>query len=291
MHHNWPRVLLALLCLSEAAAAAAQDKPATPAEQYQALAKEFNADGFALRQATTDEERLKIAERVNGRTLKLLALAEKNPKDPIALDALVQVIIQEIWLENNTPHPGFGKDSPAVKAIAILIRDHVRSDKIAEATRRAQYGFRQECETFLRAVLEKNPQREIQGLACLRLAQCLNARLQRLEVLKERPEMAKRYEGLFGKEYVAAQIRRDRSEALQEVEATFERAAKEFADVKQPYGGPTVGQKAESELYEIRNLSVGKPAPEIEGTDQDGQRLKLSDFRDKVVLLYFWSEY
>ena len=103
--------------------------------------------------------------------------------------------------------------------------------------------------------------------------------------------MAKRYEGLFGKEYVAAQLRRDRREALQEIEATFERAAKEFADVKQPYGGLTVGQKAESELYEIRNLSVGKPAPEFEGTDQEGQPLRLSDFRDKVVLLYFWSEY
>jgi hypothetical protein len=154
-----------------------------------------------------------------------------------------------------------------------------------------QYGFRPECETYLRAVLEKNPHREIQALACLRLAQFLNARLQRLDVLKDQPEMTKRYEGIFGKEYLAALNRRDRSEALQEVEATFERAAKDFADVKLPWGGLTVGQKAQSELYELRNLTVGKRAPDLEGIDQDGKPLKLSDYRGKVVLLYFWSEY
>jgi hypothetical protein len=234
---------------------------------------------------------LKIAERVNERTLKLLALAEQYPKDPVALDALVQVIVQDLWMQNNTPHPGFGKNSPEAKAIGILQRDFVTSDRIADTTRRVQYGFRPENEAYLRAVLEKNPQREIKALACLRLGQFLNARLQRLDIISLQPAMAKRYEGLYGKEYLAALNRRDRAEALKEVEATFERAAKEFADVKLPWGGLTVGQKAEAELYELRNLSVGKPALEIAGTDQDGQPLKLSDYRGKVVLLYFWSEY
>lgn len=86
-------------------------------------------------------------------------------------------------------------------------------------------------------------------------------------------------------------LRRDRAEAVAEVEAAFERAAKEYAEVKLPYGGLTVGQKAESELYELRHLSVGKRSPEIAGEDQDSRPLALSDFRGKVVLLYFWSEY
>ena len=130
-------------------------EPATPAGQYQALAKEFNAEGYAFRQTTTDAERASVVARANKITLRLLDLAEKNPHDPIALDALVQVINQELWLENNSSHPGFGEDSPEVKAIAILLRDHVRSDKLGEATRRVQYGFRAECEKFLRTVLEK----------------------------------------------------------------------------------------------------------------------------------------
>src|SRR5881397_2162529 len=34
---------------------------------------------------------------------------------------------------------------------------------------------------------------------------------------------------------------------------------------------------------------VGQPAPEIEGEDIDGNRMKLSDFRGKVVVLDFWG--
>ena len=40
-----------------------------------------------------------------------------------------------------------------------------------------------------------------------------------------------------------------------------------------------------------RFLSVGKSAPDIEGDDQDGKSFKLSNYRGKVVLLYFWQEY
>jgi len=38
-------------------------------------------------------------------------------------------------------------------------------------------------------------------------------------------------------------------------------------------------------------LAVGKEAQDIEGADQDGKRFKLSDYRGKVVLLYFWQEF
>jgi hypothetical protein len=266
-------------------------QPAPLADQVAAAAKEFNAEGYAFRQATTDEQRGPIIDRVNRLTLKLLALAEMHPHDPAALDLLVQTINQELWLQNNTIHPGFGKESPEVKAISILLRDHIGSDKLAESTRRVQYGFRAECESFLRTVAEKSPHREIRGLASLRLAQFLNLRQQRVEILELRPEMAKRYQGLFGKDFMEGLLRRDRAEAITEVEAAFEQAAKEYADVKLPYGGGTVGQKAASELYELRHLSIGKEAPEIAGVDQFGRPLALSDFRGKVALLYFWSEY
>lgn len=284
-------ILVLLLGLSPMAAGdEGPSKPATPAEQYLAIAKEFNGEGFALRQAKTDGEREKIAGRVEQLALRLLDLAEKNPRDPAARDALVQAVNQEIWMENNTPHPGWGRDSPEVRAIAILLRDHVRSDKADHACWRMSFGFRKECETFLRAVLEVNPQRDVRGLACLRLAQFLNGRLQRLDLLKERPELARRYAGLFGKDYLDALQQKDRAKAIEEIEAVFEQAARQYADVKLPFGG-TVGEKAGSELYEIRNLGIGKAALEIEGDDQDGKRFKLSDYRGKVVLLYFWSEY
>src|SRR5262249_21512133 len=186
--------------------------------------------------------------------------------------------------------PGRGKDNLEARAIAILLRDHVRSDRLGEACRSMSYGFSKDCETFLRTVLERNPHTDVQALACLRLAQFLKGRLQKLELVKERREMAKRYEGLFGKDYLAALQRQDRGEATREVEAFFERAIEKYGDVKVPYGD-TVGVKARSELHEIRHLSVGREAQDIDSQDQDGKRFKLSDYRGKVILLYFWSEY
>jgi cytochrome oxidase Cu insertion factor (SCO1/SenC/PrrC family) len=54
-------------------------------------------------------------------------------------------------------------------------------------------------------------------------------------------------------------------------------------------GDDTVAVRAKAELFEVRHLSVGKAAPDIEGEDQDGKRFKLSEYRGKVVLLDFWS--
>lgn len=36
-------------------------------------------------------------------------------------------------------------------------------------------------------------------------------------------------------------------------------------------------------------LPLGKPAPEIKGTDSAGREFKLSDYRGKVVMLSFWK--
>ncbi len=41
----------------------------------------------------------------------------------------------------------------------------------------------------------------------------------------------------------------------------------------------------------LPNTSVGAVAPEIEANDLDGQPLKLSDARGKVVLLVFWGDW
>jgi len=52
---------------------------------------------------------------------------------------------------------------------------------------------------------------------------------------------------------------------------------------------PSLAKAAEGYLDEIRNVVVGKPAPEIDGVDFDGKPLKLSDYRGKVVALVFWG--
>src|SRR5258707_2712359 len=138
-------ILVFVLTLSMAAT---QDKPVVPAEQYKAILKEFGEAAQALWKARTDEDRKQAAERVEPLPLKLLELAEKNPKEPWRLDALTQVITQEYWLDNYGSHAGWGKDSRQARAMAILLRDHVHSDKLGETCKRVQFGFRKECESF-----------------------------------------------------------------------------------------------------------------------------------------------
>jgi hypothetical protein len=283
--HNVGGINVLVLSLS---LVAAQDRPVAPVEQYRALVQEFGEAAHANWQATTDEERKQAAARVEPLLLKLLELAEKNPREPWTLDALTQVITLEYWLDNYSSHPGWGTDSRQARAIAILLRDHVRSDRLGETCKRVQFGFRKECETLLRTVLEKNPHKEVRGQACLRLALFLNGRLNRLDLLKDQPVVTRRYEGLYGRDYLDALRRQDRAAAVAEVEAVLEQAAKQYGDIKLPFGG-TVGDNARMELFALRHLAVGKEAAEIEGPDQNGTRFKLSDYRGKVVLLYFWQ--
>jgi len=279
------RLLVVVLGL----ATAQPERPApTPAEQYRALVKEFSEAANANWRATTDEERRRAATRIEPLPLKLVELAEKHPHETCAIDALTAVITQEYWLDNYSSHAGWGKDSRQARAIAILLRDHLQSDQLAETCKRAQFGFRQECETFLRTVLEKNPHREVRANACLRLALFLIGRLNRLDLLTNQPELTRRYEGLYGKEYLDALRHQDRAQAVAEAEAMLERAAKEYGDVKMVAG--TIGDSARTELFGLRHLTVGHEAPDIEGVDQDGARFKLSDYRGKVVLLYFWQQ-
>jgi thiol-disulfide isomerase/thioredoxin len=73
-----------------------------------------------------------------------------------------------------------------------------------------------------------------------------------------------------------------------EAEAMFERMASKYADVKR---STTLGEEAAGELFALRNLAVGKTAPEIEGGDIDGKEMKLSEHRGKVVLLVFWTSW
>jgi hypothetical protein len=184
-------ILILVLCLSVVAAEdQGQERPSTPAEQYKALLKEYQdaSSGGVL----SDEERMKFVGRVvklrNKLTLKFVELAEKYPKDPTVVDALIQAV----WQVNTTPWPVelVGKDDAWIRAFALLQRDRIRSDKLGTVCQWISFGFCKEYETFLHAVLEKNPHQDVQAQACLALAHFLSNRLHRLDLVNEQPELA-----------------------------------------------------------------------------------------------------
>jgi hypothetical protein len=265
-----------------------QDKPPTPAEQLAAVKKEY--DKTPGPGPANDEERLKFIGRVYKHHFevarKLVALAEKYPNDPVALEALKLAV----WQVNGTPWPVelVGQDAARARAFELIQRDHLGSDKLGPLCQRVSWGFCAEYETFLRAVVAKNPHKDVQATACLSLGRFLNGRLQRVDLCKEQPDLANEFAGLFGKEYLAGLLRRDHDQAVAQIEAVFERAARQYGDAKLP-DGDTVAERANVELFGLRHLTVGKEAPDIDGEDEDGKRFKLSDYRGKVVLLDFWS--
>jgi thiol-disulfide isomerase/thioredoxin len=75
--------------------------------------------------------------------------------------------------------------------------------------------------------------------------------------------------------------------AAAEGEKLLAKVEKEYADVE--LNGQKLGPQATDKLYVIRNLAVGKTAPDVEGTDLDGKKVKLSSYRGKVVVLDIWA--
>jgi hypothetical protein len=298
------RFLAGFLSLASGLAASAsvhgqEKEPASPAEQYQALVQSIRSEGAEFRSATTDAERRAAVERLHGVARRYAEFAEGHASDPLALEAALAAVgalngedslTQVSWELSAGDFPEPGEGNPGGRTVALLLRDHVRSEKLVPLCQRMSYGLRPEYESFLKKVLEENPDEEVRGVACLSLAQFLNSRLLKLDVYGERAELAERYARLLGKESFDALRQRDRAEAGAEVAALFTKAAETYGDVKHPYGG-TLGEKARSELFEIQNLVVGKTPPDIEGVDQHGRPMKLSEYRGRVVLLDFWSEF
>ena len=117
--------------------------------------------------------------------------------------------------------------------------------------------------SFLRVVAEKNADRQVQGRARLNMAEVL---------FDEIPTMVV-------------------SEAGTESDSLVDkkRAEDVLRAVVKDYAGSEIGTEAEALLYNIEHLQVGMTAPETVGKDVEGQEIRLSDFRGKVVMMVYWS--
>ncbi len=67
-------------------------------------------------------------------------------------------------------------------------------------------------------------------------------------------------------------------------------AEKVLSQVADNATGP-LQQQVQNVLFDLKNLTVGKKAPDIEGEDLDGKKFKLSDYKGKVVSLVFWGSW
>ncbi|HXJ57288.1 MAG TPA: sigma-70 family RNA polymerase sigma factor [Verrucomicrobiae bacterium] len=158
-----------------------------------------------------------------------------------------------VWILLNTP------DGPEVeKAGEALLREHTRDPNLLSLCKELERLQHRCSRPLLEALLKNNPSIDVRGNACFALA-----------------NWAKQ-EAKFGQD----------KKATATAEKLFERAMGEFGKVTQR--GWKLEELARPELSELRTLIIGKLAPEIEGVDLDGQPMRLSDYRGKVVVLTFW---
>ena len=293
------RILALFLFLFSLKATASSEEHPTPAQRYRQHLRDYNLLSGEIARSKTVEDRKAVARRFDEFANKFLDLADKHPEDPIALSAIrsaVQAIVTTDSRAHNIAefHPGTyvvgSSDGSSQRVVKLLLRDHLKSQQLAPICDRIRFSFRPDFEPFLIAATEENPHRDVQGLAQLGLAQLLHNQLRLMDLAGDRPDLAERYATTYGRGYIERLQRIGRDQLVRRTERAYE-AAVRFDDVTNIPFKTSVAEKARSELYELRNLSEGKIAPEIQGQDQNGHRFQLTDYRGKVVLLYFWQEY
>jgi thiol-disulfide isomerase/thioredoxin len=115
-----------------------------------------------------------------------------------------------------------------------------------------------------------------------------------IQKLSSLPALYPHYKETFEKEHSAERLKQILNFDVPKMEAE---AVKLFEEIIAKYPKVevipefTMGDVAKGSIYEIQNLSIGKPVPEIEGEDQDGVKFKLSDFQGKVTLISFWASW
>jgi thiol-disulfide isomerase/thioredoxin len=265
----------------------------SPAEQYRDLEQEFlNAQQvfqIAYREARTEEERQDVLRARCPQPARyaprFLDIAVRYPKDPAAADAL-------IWVVNNlrsSPTPS--RDDFRTQALESLQRHHAESKKLAACLVELRRAPEKAAEDLLRTALEKSPHREVQGLACFTLGTGRKELVRRANRVKNSPEMRELYEKDHGKEIVASWLALDLTALTAESERLLQRVVEQYDDVKlaaRPDPIP-LGKLAARHLFELRCLAVGKPAPEVRSQDLQGNAVKLSDLRGKVVVVDIWA--
>jgi hypothetical protein len=212
-----------------------------------------------------------------------MELAEKYSKDPVAFDAV-------LWVAQNVRGSDADSKKVAEKAYESLIQDHIHNEKLTDVVQGLVYSPSPAAEKLMRMAMEKSPHREVQGRATLALAQFLKNRSELVHQLKEMSdEQLPLYENYFGRDVIEQLKETDPDALMKQAEDLCERVVENYTDLKNYRG--TLGDAAEGELFEIRNLAIGRVAPDIEGEDLDGAGFKLSDYRGKVVVLDFWGNW
>lgn len=279
---------LGILLTASAPTLVAQEKKegGAPAARYSALVKEYERalPGYLKRlqgaTSVADQGRIFREEHpAPAIARQFVELARAHPKDPAAYDGLVWVVeTSEFGLAAEKPY------NEAIKLLSTTFADHKDNEKLFERMSVSPFVSSGQ---FLQAVFEKHPSAIVRGRAGFHWALFLKNYCATVENFRSRPDWAKNVELFVGPELVQPLSKTDTAKMLREAESVFERVRKDYPLFA--YKKTNLGKAADAELFEMRHLSVGKTVPEIEGEDTAGNKLTLSEYRGKVVVVVFWG--
>jgi thiol-disulfide isomerase/thioredoxin len=281
--HRYLRVLVIVVVLN-AAPCHGQESEKAPPEQLKDLVKEYQGllDAFekALLEIKGDARRDAFVEKSYPRPerfyARFMALAAKHSKDAVAADALIWVVT------HSSPEP---KDEPVQrKALDLLRQDHIASDKLPLV-------FEQADKQFLREVLDRSPHRQIRGSACYALAEKELSGIRTVTRWRtEYPDWRQTKKWLEQTQF-SYLLTTDVDQVTKNSEKLLEQVLRDFADVPidSRRNGKALGELAKGHLYEIRHLAIGKPAPQLQSADLDGNAVRLDDLKGRVVMLDVWA--
>lgn len=268
------------------------------AEQMKALRKEVDDAETAYLQASGDKRETlwQAYFQINDINLpKIFDLARQDPASGTAFEMFEWIVrnprisIRSLYYTNG------------IQSVEFLRDYHTANPNIGKICSKFGWGWPRACQPvmdFLRIAADKNPSRESRGQATLALAR-INKDYADIQVVLSDDSLTgnKGWSEENNAEFLRG-VRNQSAEALWvESEKRLQVVLADYSDCLT--GAPTnssrakltLGEVARVELYDLEHLSVGKVAPEIEGEDLEGNEVKLSDFRGRIVVLSFWASW
>jgi len=242
-------------------------------------AKDFDEYVKALHQPKTPGQRDKADEKRPKpvpSAARLVSWADRNPKEPVAADLLATVV----------RHGRFTLD--AQKAANILVRDHLdlHGVQFMETAAQVTVWPMPVAEKWLRAYLDKSPNRQTRARACLDLVYYKKWLLERA-IQEMDAWWIEQLETNFGKGSTDYLKELDSDRLTGDAISLLDQLIGEFGDVE--WFGAHLADNARPLRFQLSKLAVGKAAPEIEADDLDGVPFRLTQYRGKVVVLTFWA--
>ncbi|HEY5297534.1 MAG TPA: TlpA disulfide reductase family protein [Verrucomicrobiae bacterium] len=270
------------------------------AEQMKTLRKEVDdAEAAYMKSAVSDEnsdqtEKLwnSYKQLNNTNFPKIFELARQQPKSERAFE-MFEWIVTNRFIQTPT-----ALQTGGLQSMEFLRDYYATNPNIARTCRIVGSRWEPTCQPvidFLQIAADKNPDREVRGQATFALARVTKDKADLLVAWEDNSHRA--WFEKHGINLLEEEKNGGSKKAFLTANELFQTVLNKYADCPtlQPTNTwqykATLGEAAKGELFELDHLSLGKVAPEIEGEDIDGKKLKLSDYRGKIVVLSFWASW